>query len=433
MELSRSIIAGRAILAIVFAQAVVVLGSPPCYADFLGGTYTGTVSSELGQVFRFHDQTGAELPGSIPSGSAGIDSVAGLAVGPDGRIYVSSQDQVTGGGAIFAFDGATGAPVGSGPFINFSDAAHPNSQPGPLRFGPNGNLYVADFGTTSVFTGSHVRVFSPSGVELAPAATFLNKVGGLTFAPNGDLYIGNFGTNSIVRVHEGTMSTFIPSDGNIGWPSSTLILPDGDLLVVSMRNNKVLRYTTGGATGIYRGVFAELPLMGDELDNPPTNYPSDLSFDADGNVMLAVLGPTTLPHDNRGQILRYGLAEGVVAGFPLGPLVQDYPPLSSAVWIASPNAILGDYNSSGQVEPNDYIKWKNDYGKWVAKGGGADGNGDGIVNAADYTVWRNAFSEISGLGATTVPEPSAVLLLGIGAVAVLFAPRSSYVRTSDEQ
>jgi len=416
----------NAILAVTISISV-AFGCTPCFADILAGTYTGTVSSELGRVYRFDNQTGAELPGAIPAGSAGLDSIAGLAVGTDGHIYVSSQDQTTGGGAIFRFDGATGAPIGSGPFINFSDASHPDSQPGPIRFGPNGNLYVADFGSTSDFTGSHVRVFSPTGVELPPAATFLNKVGGITFAPSGDLYIGNFGTNSIVRVHEGTMSQFIPSDGNIGWPSSTLILPDGDLLVASMRNNKVLRYSTGGVNGVFRGVFAELPLIGDELDNPPTNYPSDLAFDADGNVMLAVLGPTVDPHENRGQILRFALEEGSVAGVPLGPLVESYAPISSIVWIKSADAVLGDYDSDGEVEFDDYLKWKNDYGKWVAKGGGADGNGDGIVNAADYTVWRNAFSAAPAVGAANVPEPSVMLLLGIAAIAT-FA--RSYSRTA---
>jgi prepilin-type N-terminal cleavage/methylation domain-containing protein len=422
MELSPSIVAGITFRALILLQAVAI-GSAPCFADILAGTYTGTVSTELGQVFRFDDQSGAELPGGIPSGGGGIDSVASLAIGADGNIYVSSQDQTTGGGAIFAFHGATGAPIGGAPFINFSDAAHPNSQPGMMRFGPDGNLYVGDFGSTSAISGSHVRVFSPAGVELPPAATFLNKVGGLTFAPDGDLYIGNFGTNSIVRVHEGSMSTFIPSDGNIGWPSSLLFLPDGDLLVVSMRTNRVLRYGVGPTTGFYRGVFAEIPLMGDELDVPPTNYPSDLAFDADGNVMLAVLGPTTLPPDNRGQILRFALAEASIAGVPLGPLVEEYPPLSSAVWIASPDAIPGDYNSNGSVGPEDFEKWKNDYGKWVAKGGGADGNADGIVNAADYTVWRNVFSGMAGAGAAIAPEPTSAIALSIAALTILAASR----------
>jgi DNA-binding beta-propeller fold protein YncE len=391
----------------------------PCWADILAGTYTGTVSSELGRVFRFDDQTGDEKPGGVAAGAGGIDSIAGLAIGADGHIYVSSQDQVTGGGAIFKFDGATGAQIGAGPFIHFSDAGHPNSQPGVIRFGPDGNLYAADFGTTSTFTGSHVRVFSPSGTELAPAATYINKVGGLAFAPNGDLFIGNFGTNSILRVRNGVMSTFIPSDGRIGWPASLLVLPDGDLLVGSMRNNRVLRYGIGETSGVYEGIFAEVPLMGDEIDVPPTNYPSDLSFDQDGNVMLAVLGPTVIPHEDRGKILRYALQEGSVAGMPLGPLVEGYPPLSSAIWVASPDALAGDFDSNGVVEMDDYLKWKADYGKWVARGGGADGNADGVVNAADYTIWRNEVSASSGIGSITTPEPSTMFLV-ISAATMMF-------------
>ena len=40
-------------------------------------------------------------------------------------------------------------------------------------------------------------------------------------------------------------------------------------------------------------------------------------------------------------------------------------------------------------------------------GHGADGNGNGVVDAADYTVWRNHFGVGPGSGqAANVPEPS---------------------------
>src|SRR5439155_25661966 len=96
----------------------------------------------------------------------------------------------------------------------------------------------------------------------------------------------------------------------------------------------------------------------------------------------------TNPPDNRGQLLRYTATDGTVAGTLVNTLVDGSPPIGSVAWIRSPNAIIGDYNSNGTIGSSDYLKWRADFGKFVAAGGGADGNSDGIVNAADYNVWR---------------------------------------------
>jgi hypothetical protein len=75
----------------------------------------------------------------------------------------------------------------------------------------------------------------------------------------------------------------------------------------------------------------------------------------------------------------------------------------------------GDYDADGSVDLADLECWRTDFGTTVdPPGSGADGNGDGIVDAADYTVWRDNFVSVSGLGSTAVPEPSASVTLAIG-------------------
>jgi hypothetical protein len=389
-----------------------VAGSAParCPADILGGDF------KFNGVFRFDDKTGAEVPGGIPSGTPSgggdLQATAGVTVGPDGNIYVASQNT----GEVLFYNGKTGAPLPSplpggrdGLFSVLPDN-DPNDEqfpaPGPLRFGPDGNLYVADFGGFTVR-----RIHGTTGVDLGAAATGLGPPGGLTFAPNGDLYVGNYGTSAIIRVHNGVQQTFIASGtGPILTPSSMLFLPNGDMLVVSMFANEIHRYSAAGA---YLGLFAAIAPVPPPVD--VTNYPSDIGFDADGNVIVAVLGATN-PPDNRGQILRYALNEGSVAGTLLDTLVDAYPPMSSVAWIRSPDAITGDYDSDGAIDADDYNKWRSDVGKWVAKGGGADGNGNGVVDAADFVVWRNAMA--AGTGAAValwiVPEPSTALNLLLG-------------------
>lgn len=77
----------------------------------------------------------------------------------------------------------------------------------------------------------------------------------------------------------------------------------------------------------------------------------------------------------------------------------------------------GDYNGDGMIDAADYAVWRDDYG---ASESGADANGDGLVDAADYTIWRDA---IDAQNASAVPEPSS-------AAAALFALAASAISSS---
>jgi hypothetical protein len=81
---------------------------------------------------------------------------------------------------------------------------------------------------------------------------------------------------------------------------------------------------------------------------------------------------------------------------------------------ASPS---GDYNGNQVVDAADYVLWRKTLNATVApNGSGADGNSDGTIDAADYTFWRARFGNAVGVGSgslldTTVPEPLAAVLL----------------------
>ena len=44
----------------------------------------------------------------------------------------------------------------------------------------------------------------------------------------------------------------------------------------------------------------------------------------------------------------------------------------------------GDYNGNHVVDAADYVLWRNTLNQTVTAGSGADGNADGTINAADY-------------------------------------------------
>jgi hypothetical protein len=59
----------------------------------------------------------------------------------------------------------------------------------------------------------------------------------------------------------------------------------------------------------------------------------------------------------------------------------------------------GDYSHNGVVDAADYTKWRDTLGASVPKGTGADANGSQTIDAPDYTIWAANFgtnSSISG-------------------------------------
>ena len=80
-----------------------------------------------------------------------------------------------------------------------------------------------------------------------------------------------------------------------------------------------------------------------------------------------------------------------------GPATFDYYEVHS-------NA--ADYNGNGIVDAADYTIWRDHLGQSVTPGTNGDSNGDGTVNDADYAVWKSLYGQ-SGTGATTSLNPAA--------------------------
>jgi sugar lactone lactonase YvrE len=396
---------------------VIDQSASPGRADLWGlstpgnGTPAPGTEANYNKVFRF-DEQGNKLPNDIPA-SAGAYFPTGIVVGPDGNIYVSAY----GIGSILRFNGQTGAPLG---------VFATGFGPAQLAFGPDGNLYVSEFFGTTVRTYD-AHAGASFGARLADAAIGLTSAQGLAFAANGDLLVGDgFAMTAtdvarIVRVHNGVQSTWGFTDQHVFFaPVAMLTQANGDVLVVDMLGNYVARVNDAGIPGFFASINPPVA-------PPSTNFPSDITFDPNGNIVISALGETN-PPDNRGALWRYDLNGNIIDpdndATPNEPIVSGIEPIGGIDYTPSLKTLAGDYNGDNTVNSADYAKWRTDNGKFVAQGNGADGNSNGIVDTADYVLWRKAAGSGSGTIVASVPEPTTLLLLLGGMYATCAVRRS---------
>ena len=238
-----------------------------------GNLYVCSVRTN--SILRYDGITGAPLPSPsnigatfVPTGSGGLKLNAGgawLVFGPDGNLYATSGgiSAPSASSSVLRFNGTTGefidafVPAGSGGLTG----------PRGLVFGPDGNLYVNsnDPGPGSVLrydgtTGTFMDVFVPAGSNPFGETT-CGSSRGLVFGPDGNLYVSSYPNihPSVLR-YDGTTGTLVDafvSEGSAGLylPTGPLFGPDDNLYVRSLNGNSgaVLRYD--GTTGAFIDEF----------------------------------------------------------------------------------------------------------------------------------------------------------------------------------
>ncbi len=80
----------------------------------------------------------------------------------------------------------------------------------------------------------------------------------------------------------------------------------------------------------------------------------------------------------------------------------------------------GDYNGNGIVDAADYVVWRKTLNSTVSPAGsGADGNQNGQIDPGDYAFWRSRFgNSASGFASGSIPEPATMPLLLLAAMLV---------------
>ena len=223
-------------------------------------------------VARFDSASQTYQP-FVVANSGGLQQARGIAVGPDGNVYVSDPSQ----NIIFRYDGSTGAPLpasGQSGAIFIPASSGGLSGSADLTFGSDGNLYVCSNNTNQI-----LEYQGPAG--LSPGAfmkTFVSVSNGtapgfLTFGPDGDLYVS---------------------------------LSDPGLPAYGAAYGQVNRYD--GATGAPIGTGVFVPLASGGLAQP-----RQIVFDPQGTYMYVVEGMNGIGGP-MGEVLRYQGPNGLNPG-----------------------------------------------------------------------------------------------------------------------
>lgn len=96
----------------------------------------------------------------------------------------------------------------------------------------------------------------------------------------------------------------------------------------------------------------------------------------------------------------------------------DYTIDNFSATVPGSNAIPGDFDNDDDVDGDDLVIWKNQYGEVT---NGADANEDGVTDGADFLIWQRQYTGSLGPAtpvAAAVPEPVA-LAVALPALAFL--------------
>jgi hypothetical protein len=251
------------------------------------------------------------------------------------------------------------------------------------------NDLVVDFGSAVTGFGT----INSSNV-LAKHSTISGTVRGASMSQPITLsgYIkgtGTFTNVTFTGTHDPGLSPTLLSVGSIGYaPGSTLIMEIG-------------------------GTIRSLPTQYDAIV-------ASGNLSLGGKLVVSLINNFVPGTGNSFDILDWSTLTGTFSSLQLPALVGGLTWNTSQLYVTgtlSVAGVRGDYNHNGIVDAADYTIWRDSLGS--ATNLAADGNGNGVIDANDISVWQMHFGEHAGTGADAAvpaPEPATMLMLLIGIV-----------------
>jgi hypothetical protein len=278
-----------------------------------------------------------------------------------------------------------------------------------LYSGRIGDSFVANVDSFNLYGGSIGRFFNAEGV--------INILGG-----NFDNGLHAYGT---LNLYSGSIGLFgTAHDG------STINVTGGSLANSFVANLGSTINVSGGSIGNDFDAHAAsaVNLFGTQI----------VLDGVDVTSLLTEGVPWTI--SDRDVMLTGTLVDGSSFEFGLFSVDldnRDYFAADADLTFTLITTIPGDYNGDDVVSAADYTVWRNALGTAVAtRGTGGDGNFDGQVTMADYHIWKRNFGKTLGgpgaggvAGEVAVPEPASATICLLAAIGFIAARRRAQCGT----
>ena len=252
-----------------------------------------------------------ETPGFTDgtNATARFNDPAGLAIAADGTVFVADNQnhalrRIGTNGVVTTLAGLPGTPGaadGSGPAARFDS-------PTGLALGPDGALYVSDTGNHTIRRVTLAGIVTTLAGSAASAdfadgpatAARFNQPLGLAIAPDGTVFVADSGnhllriiaTNGIVSVLAGNPETFGSADGTgtnafFNNPVGLALAPDGSLFVSDANNFTLRRVTTAGIVTTLAGAAGQDGSTDGPAASARFGKPAELALAPNGTLYIA--------------------------------------------------------------------------------------------------------------------------------------------------
>jgi hypothetical protein len=273
-----------------------------------------TTLAGLAQFDHFGNPIGGSADGT--GSNARFDFPTGVTVDSAGNVFVadtgnSTIRQVTTNGTVTTLAGSAG---------QFGDVDGTNSTaqfdyPYDVAVDCAGNVYVADFGNSSirrVVTNGVVMTLAGSGeqsgsVDVTGSSARFNFPAGVAVAGGGNVYVADSRNDTIrMMTSNGVVSTVAGSVGLAGStdgtnniaqfnnPAGVAVDGTGNIYVADTGNNTIRKVTTGGVVTTVAGSAGPAGSADGTNSTARFNNPKGLAVDGQGNLYVADSGNNTI-------------------------------------------------------------------------------------------------------------------------------------------
>lgn len=186
-------------------------------------------------VKRFNGETGAYIDDFIAAGSGGLNTTQDLVMTNDGNILVSGR----GNTKVLLYNGKTGDLIM--PFTR----GYVLDNPTKIAFGPDGNLYVSQWGSAQ----SSIARFDENGSFIDEFTPDLIQPLGHLWDSESNLYVACYGSKDVRKFDpDGNFLGVFCEAGHLQGPTNMWFDENGSLYIIDWPLGSVFEFnaTTGG-------------------------------------------------------------------------------------------------------------------------------------------------------------------------------------------